>query len=139
MSTLESQYRLCDIIRTIVGITQIIIDIRRNTIFQEILIILDSLLIIPLLILSICILLGYCRSRYRCKEKECKNPYERIGLSVLFCTVLVLLAHSIDCVFYFHNSCHSRIESLVHITSSITWCISLELALIQCLGKFINR
>ena len=51
--------------------------------------------------------------------------------------LLLVLASLIDCIFYIHNRCHSRLKGAVHVAGGIAWRITLELALIQSRGKLL--
>ena len=51
--------------------------------------------------------------------------------------LLDVLASRIDCIFYFHNRCHCRLEGAVHVAGGIAWRITLELALIESGSKLL--
>ena len=138
MSTLISKHRLGDIVGTIIGVAEIIIEVGGDAVLQEFLVVLDGLLIVAFLVLRIRILLGDGRGREGSHQEECQYPQEGIRLLVSLGTILVLLASQIDGIFYFHDSSHCRFKSLVHITRCIAWSITLKLTLIQRLGKLLD-
>ena len=99
----------------IIRIREIIIDVRRKRIFEEIVIMVDRLVVIGFVIVRMWIVVGYWRRRERCKEKEWKNGYERVGVCVVFWRVVVVVGDRIDWVLYLDNWCDRRIESVIDI------------------------
>ena len=132
--TLIVEHRLGNIVCTIVGIAEIVVNLGRGTILEQLFVVADSLLVVALLVFGIGIVLGDCRYRRSAEaQHRQEQPYEGISGRML----LGVLASRIDCIFYFHNRCHCRFEGTVHIAGRIAWSITLELALIESGSKLL--
>lgn len=106
MGTFVSQDSLGDVVGAIIGIAEVVVDLGRNTVLEQVLIVLDGLLIVALGVLGVGVLLGDSRGREAETHEDDQQHHTEGIVALTGRSLLALLAGSLDGILYFHNSSH---------------------------------